>query len=161
MSRLIYLTSHKPSVNRSTPRIARFQWPRVFPANTDLISTEPSHKKTCLRGFATKYDLNRPAQLHRLASLKDLASTSIGIILSKQRITKTLIRLPRCAGWPTSLLFAYSIKHVFSWRGSFYSSSFQVKPLLALIHIHTFWFCLHLLCFIWAISWDYGTFRPP
>ena len=34
---------------------------------------------------------------------------SSGIILSKQRITKALIRLHGCAGWSVPLLFAYGI----------------------------------------------------
>ena len=40
------------------------------------------------------------------------------VILSKQRITKTLIRLCGCADWSAVLLFAY-IKMVFSWCGSY------------------------------------------
>ena len=35
------------------------------------------------------------------------AIASIGIILSRQRITKALIRLHKCAGWSAPLLFAY------------------------------------------------------
>ena len=45
------------------------------------------------------------------------------INLSTEGITKTLIRLHGCAGWSASLLFAYSIRQVFSWRGSFLISS--------------------------------------
>ena len=41
-----------------------------------------------------------------------------GIILSWQWTTKVLIRLRGCAGWSASLLFAYGIRHIFSWPGS-------------------------------------------
>ena len=51
-------------------------------------------------------------------SLEILDIASIGIIVSKQRTIKTLIRLHGSAGGPVSLLFAYSIKQVFLWRGS-------------------------------------------
>ena len=40
------------------------------------------------------------------------------ITLSRQRTTKALIRLRGCAGWSVPLLFAYDIRHVFSWPGS-------------------------------------------
>ena len=36
------------------------------------------------------------------------AIASRGIILSRQRTTKVLIRLRGCAGWPVALLFAYN-----------------------------------------------------
>ena len=38
--------------------------------------------------------------------------------LSKQWTIKALIRLRGCAGWSAPLLFAYDIRHVFSWPGS-------------------------------------------
>ena len=43
------------------------------------------------------------------------AIESRDIILSKQRKTKVLIRLRGCAGWSAPLLFAYDIRHFFSW----------------------------------------------
>ena len=52
-------------------------------------------------------------------SLEILVITSINIILSKQRTTKTLSRLCGCGGWSASLLFAYGIRQVFIWRGTF------------------------------------------
>ena len=58
---------------------------------------EPRHVKICLRGFATGLDTNRPAQLQGLARVEILDLASIGIILSKQRTTKVLIRLRGCA----------------------------------------------------------------
>ena len=44
---------------------------------------------------------------------------SSDIILSTQQTTKALIRLRGCAGWSASLLFAYDIRHIFSWPGSY------------------------------------------
>ena len=41
------------------------------------------------------------------------------MIPSRQRTIKALIRLRGCAGWSAPLLFAYGIRQVFSWRGSF------------------------------------------
>ena len=43
--------------------------------------------------------------LRQLVSL----NLAIGIILSKQRTTKVLIRLRRCAGWSAPLLFTYGM----------------------------------------------------
>ena len=63
-------------------------------------------------------DTNRPAQPQKLASLEISAIESKDIILSKQRTTKALIRLRGCAGWSAPLLFAYDIRHIFSWPGS-------------------------------------------
>ena len=39
--------------------------------------------------------------------------------LSRQRTTKALIRLRGCAGLSAPLMFAYDIRHVFSWPSSF------------------------------------------
>ena len=46
------------------------------------------------------------------------AIDSRDIILSKQQTTKALIRLRRCTGWSAPLLFAYDIRHIFSWPSS-------------------------------------------
>ena len=81
-------------------------------------TNEPRHDKTCLWEFPTRPDTNRPAQPQKLASLEILAIESRDIILSKQRTTKALIRLHGCAGWSAPLLFAYGIRHIFSWPGS-------------------------------------------
>ena len=53
---------------------------------------------------------NRPAHPQKLAR---------DIILSTQRTTKVLIRLRWWAGWSAPLLFAYDVRHIFSWPGSF------------------------------------------
>ena len=51
--------------------------------------------------------------------LEILAIASRDIILSEQRTTKALIRLRGCAVWSAPLLFAYDIRHIFSWPGSY------------------------------------------
>ena len=50
--------------------------------------------------------------------LEILVTETRDITLSRQRTTKVLIRLRGCAGWSAPLLFAYDIRHVFSWPGS-------------------------------------------
>ena len=50
-----------------------------------------------------------------------LVTETRDITLSRQRITKALIRLCGCAGWSEPLLLVYDIRHVFSWPGSFYN----------------------------------------
>ena len=63
-----------------------------------------------------------PGQLQKLARvLKKGDIASIGIVLSKQRKSKALIRQRRYADWSAPLLFAYGIRHVFSWSGSYKS----------------------------------------
>ena len=74
-----------------------------------LLLFEPRHDKTCLREFPTRHDTNRPAQPQKLARV---------FILSKQRLTKALIRLRGCVVWSAPLLSAYDIKRIFSWPGS-------------------------------------------
>ena len=54
-------------------------------------------------------------------SLESLDLESTHTILSRQRTTKELIRLRGCASWSAPLLFAYGIRHIFSWPGSFIS----------------------------------------
>ena len=54
------------------------------------------------------------------------------MILSKQRITKRLIRLRRCAGWSASLLFAYCINRFSHDKAQMYK---------------------------WASSWEKGTYH--
>ena len=54
-------------------------------------------------------------------NLETLDKASTHIILSKQWTTKVLIRLCRSAGWSAPLLFAYGIRHVFTWPGPFIS----------------------------------------
>ena len=77
---------------------------------------EPRHDKTYLWEFPTRPDTNRPAHTQKLARV--LKFRIYNLVLSKQRTTKVLIRLRRCAGWSAPLLFAYDIRHIFSWPGS-------------------------------------------
>ena len=58
----------------------------------DKKTLEPRHEKNGLQ-FLTRVDSNWLAQLQKLASLEFLDIASRGIILSKQRTTKVLIRL--------------------------------------------------------------------
>ena len=48
-----------------------------------------------------------------------LVTETRNITLFRQRTTKALIRLRGSAGWSAPLLFAYDIRHVFSWPGSY------------------------------------------
>ena len=88
-------------------------------ANTKrvLITYEPSHKKTCLRGCLTRCDSNLPAQLQK--------PVRHGIILSRHWTTKVLIRL-----WMHRLICAFivGIKQVFSWHGSYGNSKGFSEP---------------------------------
>ena len=56
-------------------------------------------------------------------SLKIWDLESIGIVQSRQRTIKVLIRLRVSTGWSAPLLFAYGIKEVFSWHGLLYDVS--------------------------------------
>ena len=70
-------------------------------------------------GFPTSYDSNQAAQLQKQARVLKLSIASRGVILSRQQTTKVLIKLCGCAGWSVPLLFAYGIKQVVSWHGSY------------------------------------------
>ena len=81
---------------------------------------EPRHEKMCLRESPTRQDTNWPAQLQRPARILKFRIHKLEeSFCLRQRTTKALIRLRRCAGWSVPLLFAYGIKHIFSWPGSF------------------------------------------
>ena len=73
-----------------------------------------SLRETLSWGFATSVDTNWPVQPQKLGwGLK-----TRGIVLSRQRTTKALIRLRKCACW--SRIWH---KQVFSWRGSVMESN--------------------------------------
>ena len=59
--------------------------------------------------------------------LEILVTETRDITLSRQRTTKVLIRLRGFAGWSAPLLFAYDIRHVFSWPGSNEISWYAIK----------------------------------
>ena len=75
------------------------------------VSYQARHKPVCAATEAS-------------CSLEILAIESRDILLSQQRTTKALIRLRGCAGWSAPLLFAYEIRYIFSWPGSFGSCTF-------------------------------------
>ena len=99
------------------------RWPTGYSANQSKwattqqnvssgVSDQARHKPACAATEASQ-------SLEILALESDiLAIESRDIILSKQRTTKALIRLRGCAGWSAPLLFAYGIKHIFSWSGT-------------------------------------------
>ena len=55
-----------------------------------------------------------------------LVTETRDITLTRQRTTKALIRLRGCPVRSAPLLFAYDIRHLFSWPGSFYDK-FRTK----------------------------------
>ena len=99
---------------------------------------EPCHEKMCLRESQTRQDTNWPAQLQRPARILKFRIYNLEVpfrLCSKQQRCWSDCR---CAGWSAPLLFAYGIRHIFSWPGSHRIFSRR----------------------IWANSWVYGTFRP-
>ena len=51
-------------------------------------------------------DMRRPVKVCHQVTLKMLCEASIDILLSREQITKELISLTGCTGWPAPLLFA-------------------------------------------------------
>ena len=87
-----------------------------------LFAYEACHEKTYLRRFATQVRL-KPACTSSEASYRlEISDTEPrDIILSRQWMIKTLIRLRGRAGWSASLLFAYG-KNRFSHDGAHIAS---------------------------------------
>ena len=75
-------------------------------------------------------------------NLETLDIPSIHIILSTQRTTKVLIRLRGCAGWSAPLLFAYDIRHIFAWPGSYNIMHFSLN-----VSIQYIWKLCHGKCY--------------
>ena len=71
---------------------------------------EPLHEKTCLRGLRSGKTQTDLLSYRDQLEAWNFKYENRGIILSRQRTTKALIR---CAGWFAPLLFAYGI-HRFS-----------------------------------------------
>ena len=72
----------------------------TFCLSCALLKFEPHHDKNLFSGFATRVDSNRPAQPQKLGRgliFFFIETRSTCIKLSKQRITKVLIRLRGCA----------------------------------------------------------------
>ena len=63
--------------------------------------------ETLSSGFATRWDTNRPVQPQKVANIE-----KGGILVSRQRIRQTLLRLRGCAGWSAFLLFAHDKNRV-------------------------------------------------
>ena len=63
-----------------------------------LILNEPHQEKTCLRGLRPGKTLTGLLTTETSYSLEIVTIASIGIILSKERTKKTLIRLRECTG---------------------------------------------------------------
>ena len=74
---------------------------------------EPRHDKTCLRGFPTRPDTNRPAQPQKLISFEE----SRDILLSKQRTTK--VQTARMRRLICAFVVRIWHRHIFSWPGSY------------------------------------------
>ena len=102
-----------------------------FWANSvDPDQTAPLHclqlsfiMRTCLREFPTRSDSNWFCSATEASMrLEILVTETRDITLSRQQTRKALIRLRR---WSAPFLFAYDIRHVFSWPGSILSVSFR------------------------------------
>ena len=89
------------------------------------------------------------ASFFRVFEISDIAST--GNILSKKWKTKMLIRLYGCAGWSASLLFAYSIKQVFSWRG-LYKRGYNGHTKPRISWILSYFYIITLVCVLGIFS---------
>ena len=71
---------------------------------------EPYHKKTCLHEVSNQVRLKPACSATEASySLGILELASIGIIPSRKRTAKALIRLHGCTGCSAPLLFAYGI----------------------------------------------------
>ena len=88
---------------------------------SSAVSVQARHKPACA-ATETSY------------SLEISAIESRDIILSKQRTTKAWIRLRGCAGRSVPLLFAYDIRHIFSWPGSYKYPTAEF--VWSVLHIH-------------------------
>ena len=86
-----------------------------------LVATKP------VFGASDKARLNPVSTATETSSkIESSLVASLDMVLSKQRITKALIRLRGCAGWSSPLLFANLRRQVCSRRGPNYMSYFQV-----------------------------------
>ena len=75
-----------------------------------------SLRENLFLGSPTKCDSTQSTWLQRLARKSKFC---LNMVLSKQRITKVLIRLRGCAGWSAPVLFANPQRLVFSRRGPY------------------------------------------
>ena len=99
----------------------------------------PRHVKLCLREFPTRSDSKLACSATEASMMVDILVTETrDITLSRQRATKMLIRLCGCADWSAPLLFAYDIRHIFSWPGSLIFSCLLFYKRLNLFHAHKY-----------------------
>ena len=84
-------------------------WSLLDYQHSGLCRYEPRHKKTCLRGLRPGMTKTGLLSYRGLLGLEISAIARRGIILSRQRKPKALIRLRGCVGWSAPLLFAYGI----------------------------------------------------
>ena len=82
----------------------------IFGVNKNSALIWASSRENLSLGFATRVDSNQSAQSQNLGrGLKFSDKETRGIMLSRQRTTKVLIRLRGCAGWSAPLLFEFGI----------------------------------------------------
>ena len=80
--------------------------------------------------FPSKRVSNRSPQPQRLArKIEILPVARLNMVLSKNQITKALIRLHKCAGWSAPVLFPNPRRPVFSHQGPFYICFHRVTSL--------------------------------
>ena len=77
-----------------------------------IINFETHHEKTCLRDLRPGYSKPACAATETKQRLEISDKEPRGIILSKQRTTKELIRLRGYAGWSAPLIFGYCINRL-------------------------------------------------
>ena len=100
MRRLIFISFQTGKIQVTSQQMHLFQVYYIWTSSRENLSLRYSDQvrlKPACSATETSYYLGI------------LDSASIGIILSRQRTTKALIRLPGCADWSAPLLFAYEI----------------------------------------------------
>ena len=81
--------------------------------------------KTSFKPVSSATDASQKIEISHVANLH--------MILFKKRITKALIRLRVCAGWSAPVLFANSLRQIFSRRGpNFYVYVFWVDKVASM-----------------------------
>ena len=73
----------------------------------------------------TVFGVSDKARLKPVSSAEISLAASLGMILSKKRITKVLVRLRECAGWSAPLLFENLQRLVFSCLGPFVKAIYR------------------------------------
>ena len=97
--------------SKTVKRIKKKTWATSWENVSSGVSNQVRLKLSCSAAEAS----NR---------LEILVTETRDITLSRHRTTKMLVRLRGCAGWSAPFLFAYDIRHLFSWPGSHVFSYF-------------------------------------